>query len=111
MLILLSPAKALDFEPRGVEMETTRPVLMERTRILSKTTAGLTAPKLKQLMGLSEDLAVLNRERFKAFDPESANGRPAAMVTQTPMSPRCRDRLLHSEFVLEHRKGEKQRKT
>ena len=80
MLILLSPAKALDFEPRGAEMETTRPVLMERTRILSKTTAGLTAPKLKQLMGLSEDLAALNRDRFRAFDPDSAEGRPAAMV-------------------------------
>ncbi len=80
MLILLSPAKALDFEPRGVEMETTRPVLMDRTRILSKTTANLTAPKLKQLMGLSDDLAVLNRERFKAFDPDNGEGRPAAMV-------------------------------
>lgn len=80
MLILLSPAKALNFEPRGAEMETTRPALMHRTRILSKTTANLTAPKLKQLMGLSEDLAVLNRERFKAFDPESEAGRPAAMV-------------------------------
>lgn len=80
MLILLSPAKALDFKPRGVEMKTTQPVLMERTRILSKTTAGLTAPKLKQLMGLSDDLATLNRERFKAFDADSAEGRPAAMV-------------------------------
>ncbi len=80
MLILLSPAKALDFEPRGVEVETTIPALKERTRILSKTTAGLTAPKLKQLMGLSDDLAVLNRERFKAFDPETTEGRPAAMV-------------------------------
>ncbi len=80
MLILLSPAKALDFEPRGVEVETTVPVLKERTRILSKTTAGLTAPKLKQLMGLSDDLATLNRERFKAFDADSTEGRPAAMV-------------------------------
>ena len=80
MLILLSPAKALDFEPRGVEVETTTPVLKERTRVLSKTTAGLTAPKLKSLMGLSDDLAQLNRERFRAFDPESSDGRPAAMV-------------------------------
>ena len=80
MLILLSPAKALDFEPRGVEVETTRPVLMDRTKVLSKTTAGLSAPKLKALMGLSDDLATLNRERFKAFDPDSEAGRPAAMV-------------------------------
>lgn len=80
MLILLSPAKALDFEPRGVEVETTKPVLTERTRELSKTTAKLTATDLKGLMGISDDLADLNRERFKAFDPDSAEGRPAAMV-------------------------------
>lgn len=80
MLILLSPAKALSFEPRGIDVDTTRPVLAERTRILSKTTAGLSAARLKALMGLSDDLAQLNRERFKAFNVESAQGRAAALV-------------------------------
>lgn len=80
MLILLSPAKALNLEPRGLDVETTQPVLTERTRILSKTTAGLSASKLKSLMGLSEDLAQLNRERFKAFDVKSQETRPAALV-------------------------------
>jgi cytoplasmic iron level regulating protein YaaA (DUF328/UPF0246 family) len=80
MLILLSPAKALDFEPRGLEVETTAPLLTERTRELSKTTAKLTATDLKGLMGISDDLADLNRERFKAFDADASGGRPAAMV-------------------------------
>ena len=80
MLILLSPAKALDFEPRGVEVETTVPTLTARTKELSKTTAKLTASDLKGLMGISDDLADLNRERFKAFDPSTSEGRPAAMV-------------------------------
>ena len=80
MLILLSPAKKLDFTKRGHAPTATRPALMERTTELSKTTAKLSASEIKSLMHLSDDLADLNRERFKAFDPESTGGRPAAMA-------------------------------
>jgi len=80
MLILLSPAKQLDFSERGQAPTKTRPALIERTKELSKTTAKLTGPQLAELMGLSDDLATLNRERFKAFDPDSTEGRPAAMA-------------------------------
>lgn len=80
MLILLSPAKQLDFSERGQAPTMTRPALMERTKDLSKTTARLTGPQLADLMGLSDDLANLNRERFKAFDPDSTQGRPAALA-------------------------------
>ena len=80
MLILLSPAKQLDFSERGQAPTMTRPALIERTKALSKTTAALTGPQLADLMGLSDDLATLNRERFKAFDPDSTEGRPAALA-------------------------------
>ncbi|MGJ3232231.1 MAG: peroxide stress protein YaaA [Oceanicaulis sp.] len=80
MLILLSPAKQLDFSERGHAPTMTRPALIERTKALSKTTARLTGPQLQDLMGLSEDLATLNRERFRAFDPDSTEGRPAALA-------------------------------
>jgi hypothetical protein len=80
MLILLSPAKKLDFSERGHAPTATRPALMERTKELSKTTAKLSASEIKSLMHLSDDLADLNRERFKAFDPDSTDGRPAAMA-------------------------------
>ena len=80
MLILLSPAKKLDFTKRGHAPTATRPALMERTTELSKTTAKLSASEIKSLMHLSDDLADLNRERFKAFDPDSTEGRPAAMA-------------------------------
>ena len=80
MLILLSPAKKLDFSERGHAPTATRPALIERTKELSKTTAKLSASKIKSLMHLSDDLAELNRERFKAFDPDSTEGRPAAMA-------------------------------
>jgi len=80
MLILLSPAKKLDFSQRGHAPETTRPALMARTAELSQTTARLSASEIKSLMKLSDELADLNRERFKAFDPEATEGRPAAMA-------------------------------
>lgn len=80
MLILLSPAKQLDFSERGHAPTATKPALLDRTRELAKTTARLTSGDLKSLMGLSDDLADLNKERFKAFDPDANEGRPAALT-------------------------------
>lgn len=80
MLVLLSPAKQLDFEPARPELETTRPALLKRTAELSKTTAKLSRAQLRQLMDISDDLAELNVERFKAFDPASEGGKAAALA-------------------------------
>lgn len=80
MLILLSPAKQLDFEPARPELETSRPALLERTAELSKTTAKLTRSQLRQLMNISDELAGLNAERFKAFDPAKEEGKAAALA-------------------------------
>jgi cytoplasmic iron level regulating protein YaaA (DUF328/UPF0246 family) len=80
MLILLSPAKQLDFSETNETFDTTTPILLPRTEILSKTTARLKITDLKNLMGLSEDLATLNCERFQAFDVKSENGIQAAFA-------------------------------
>ena len=80
MLILLSPAKQLDFDRSREDLSATTPPLLERTRTLAKTTKTLSASDLKSLMGLSDDLARLNRERFKAFDPDETGGQPAALA-------------------------------
>lgn len=80
MLVLLSPAKQLDFKDERPELFATRPALMERTAELSRTTSTLGASQLASLMGISDDLATLNRERFQAFDPASETGKPAALA-------------------------------
>jgi uncharacterized protein len=80
MLILLSPAKQLDFEPARPELETSRPALLKRTEELSKTTSKLSRTQLRQLMDISDDLAALNVERFKAFDPGAKDGKAAALA-------------------------------
>lgn len=80
MLILLSPAKQLDFEQARPELKTSRPALLARTAELSKTTSKLSRAELRQLMDISDDLATLNVERFKAFDPDNASGKAAALA-------------------------------
>lgn len=80
MLILLSPAKQLKFDESPLVSETSQPELLDQTRILSKTTSNLTAPKLKSLMGISDDLAKLNRDRFQTFDPDNRSGQAAALT-------------------------------
>jgi cytoplasmic iron level regulating protein YaaA (DUF328/UPF0246 family) len=80
MLIVLSPAKALDFAAAPVQAPLTTPELAEHTAELSRTTRRLTVRDLKRLMSLSDDLARLNRDRFQAFDPESEDGLQAAFA-------------------------------
>ena len=77
MLVVISPAKRLDWSP--VEGEITDPDFQADAVRLSKTMRGLTLGDLKKLMNLSPDLARLNRDRFKAFDadPIQESVRPA----------------------------------
>lgn len=80
MLIVLSPAKALDFSAPPVSAPLTTPQLGGETAELSKVTKKLRAADLKRLMSLSDSLAQLNRERFQAFDPASEEGLQAAFA-------------------------------
>jgi cytoplasmic iron level regulating protein YaaA (DUF328/UPF0246 family) len=80
MLIVLSPAKALNFARPGEAVAISTPELADQMTELSKVTRKLTAPQLKRLMGLSDALARLNRERFQAFDSESEDGLQAAFA-------------------------------
>ncbi|WP_238365673.1 peroxide stress protein YaaA [Mesobacterium pallidum] len=81
MLIVISPAKRLDWDERpGVPM--TEPALIEDANRLARTARNLTLGDLKKLMDLSDDLARLNRDRFKAWSdtPEAQAIRPAALA-------------------------------
>jgi cytoplasmic iron level regulating protein YaaA (DUF328/UPF0246 family) len=80
MLIVLSPAKALDFTDAPPGAGITTPQLGEQTAELAKTAKRLTVRDLKRLMSLSDNLAKLNRERFQAFDPASEEGVQAAFA-------------------------------
>jgi len=79
MLIVISPAKKLDFESDIYRDAFTRPELMAQTRKLAAAAKKLTAADLKRLMGISDTLADLNVARFKSFKTPftPANARPA----------------------------------
>ncbi|MDR9428307.1 MAG: peroxide stress protein YaaA [Salibaculum sp.] len=65
MLTVLSPAKALDMEPVG--HKPTEPIFHDEANRLAKTARNLPLTDLKALMGLSDNLATLNRDRYRAF--------------------------------------------
>ena len=77
MLVVISPAKRLDWSERDVE--TTAPLMQDDAVRLARTARNLTLGKLKALMDLSDDLARLNRDRFQAFAdaPDAETTRPA----------------------------------
>ena len=80
MLVVISPAKRLDWATRDVA--TTAPDFQEDAMRLVKTARNLSLADLKSLMSLSDDLAKLNRDRFQAFEeaPETDVTRPAALA-------------------------------
>ena len=67
MLMLLSPAKAMDFDPAPEDLPSTKPTLVKDTKELEPVVKKLTRANIKKLMGVSDNLADLNYERFQAF--------------------------------------------
>ncbi|MCL3881670.1 peroxide stress protein YaaA [Marivita sp. GX14005] len=80
MLVVISPAKRLDWSERDVDM--TEPVFQDEANRLAATARNLTLGDLKSLMKLSDDLAKLNRDRFRDFEdaPKDDDLRPAALA-------------------------------
>jgi len=77
MLVILSPAKKLDWTARSDA--TTPPHFQADAVVLADVAKRLGAPGLKKLMHISDKLADLNLERFEIFkaDPEPEATRPA----------------------------------
>ena len=80
MLVVISPAKRLDWAMRDGDMSA--PLFEEDARRLARTARNLTLTNLQKLMDISPDLARLNRDRFRAFSdtPEADDLRPAALA-------------------------------
>jgi len=74
MIVLLSPAKTLDFERALPPLEATWPHFAEEARGLAGAAAELSPKRLAELMHISPRLAELNAGRFRDFDslPERA---------------------------------------
>jgi cytoplasmic iron level regulating protein YaaA (DUF328/UPF0246 family) len=76
MLIVISPAKTLDYDTPPTTKKATEPVFLERSAALVKAARKLAPNDIRELMGVSEKLAELNHERFMnwgtPFDTDNA---------------------------------------
>lgn len=70
MLILISPAKTLDYQSPLATQRYTQPALLDHSQQLIDVARQLSAPQIKTLMGISDKLADLNATRFHDWQPD-----------------------------------------
>ncbi len=84
MIILLSPAKTLDFDSPSISKNFTEPVFSKENEELTDILAKFSARDLEELMGISPALAELNYERYqglKKFPSESQAKQAVSVFT------------------------------
>lgn len=69
MLILISPAKTLDYQSPLATTRFTLPELLDHSQQLIHEARKLSAPQIKKLMNISDKLADLNATRFHDWQP------------------------------------------
>ncbi len=67
MLMVISPAKTLDFETKPTVEKFSQPRFLAQSQQLINTLSTLDAPAVASLMSLSDKLAGLNVARFAAW--------------------------------------------
>ena len=82
MLILLSPAKLLDFKTGSKVSRTTQPQFLHASSNLVAHMRQKSAGELRNLMGVSAEVAELNAERFEAWTGRTTkrNGKQAILA-------------------------------
>lgn len=82
MLILVSPAKTLDYESPLATQASTHPRFTEQSQQLIDTLRELSVQDVAELMKLSDKLASLNVARYQSWQPQhtSDNARPAVLA-------------------------------
>lgn len=68
MLIVLSPAKSLDYESPLATDKTSEPTMLDHSEELVAVMAGKSPNQLSKMMGISSQLAELNFERFQTWE-------------------------------------------
>jgi len=80
MLMVISPAKAMNFAAPDRVLPLTTPALKDDIAELDSVTRKLRPRDLRRLMDISDKLADLNYQRFQAFDPSVEEGLQAAVA-------------------------------
>lgn len=82
MLIVLSPAKSLDYESKLPTRRFSQPRLLDHSVELIDVMRGKTVGEIAELMSISPELADLNARRYAEFEPpfNRKNARPAVFA-------------------------------
>ena len=83
MIILLSPAKTLDYEKLETNTLYTIPLLLEKSKILINDLKKKKPSEISKLMNISDKLSSLNSERYKSWKglkEKSKNSKEAIFV-------------------------------
>lgn len=82
MLIVISPAKNLDYETPVPTQQHSQPVLLDDAQTLMQDLRKLAPHELSQLMGISDKLGALNYDRNQQWQPPFTpdNARQAALA-------------------------------
>ncbi|MBF1994325.1 peroxide stress protein YaaA [Serratia symbiotica] len=70
MLVIISPAKTLDYKSPLATERYTQPELLDASQQLIKSCRALTPAQIASLMGISDKLAGLNAARFSDWQPK-----------------------------------------
>jgi cytoplasmic iron level regulating protein YaaA (DUF328/UPF0246 family) len=82
MLMVISPAKTLDFDTPPTTRRYTQPQFLEHSQALMEPLRALSPAQIAELMHLSDKLAGLNAARFGSWDPVFTpdNAKPALLA-------------------------------
>ncbi|PIJ50281.1 peroxide stress protein YaaA [Erwinia sp. OLTSP20] len=82
MLLVISPAKTLDYESPLATSRFTQPELLDQSQKLIKVARRLTPAEIASLMHISDKLALLNANRFNDWQPDFSpeNARQAVLA-------------------------------
>jgi cytoplasmic iron level regulating protein YaaA (DUF328/UPF0246 family) len=81
MIVVLSPSKSMDMEPANVK-EFSQPAFLDQSAKLVSKVRKFSKAELMEFMQISENLAELNRQRFKDWNPPftGANAKQAMLA-------------------------------
>ena len=67
MILLISPAKTLDFKTNSIVTSTSKACFIEESDQLAKILQSFMPKDIKSLMGVSDKIADLNYERYQQW--------------------------------------------
>lgn len=82
MLIVISPAKTLDFESINENLPMTSPRFLEHSKTIMNSLKELDSYSIGKLMKISDKLSSLNKERFTTWEASLENSKHCLLAFQ-----------------------------